>query len=70
MTIGMLMLMLSCVQLFATPWTVTLQAPLSIVFPRQEYWGGVPFPIPRDLPDPGMEPTFPASPTLASRLYH
>ena len=57
MTIGMLMLMLSCVQLFATPWTVTLQAPLSIVFPRQEYWGGVPFPIPRDLPDPGIKPS-------------
>ena len=69
MTIGMLMLMLSCVQLFATPWTVTLQASLSLGFPRQEYWGGVPFPTPGDLPDPGMEPTFPASPTLASRLY-
>ena len=66
----MLMLMLSCVQLFATPWTVTLQAPLSMGFLRQEYWGGVPFPTPGNLPDSGMEPTFPASPTLASRLYH
>ena len=69
MTIGMLMLMLSCVQLFETPWIITLQAPLSMGFPRQECWGGVPFPTPGDLPDPGMEPTFPASPTLASRLY-
>ena len=42
---------------FATPWIVAHQAPLSIVFPRQEYWGGLPFPYPEDLPDPGIEPT-------------
>ena len=51
---------LSRVQLFATPWTVTYQAPLSIVFSRQEYWSGLPFPSPRDLPDPGIEPGSPA----------
>ena len=45
----------SCVQLFATPWTVAYQAPLSMVFSRQEYWSGLPFPSPGDLPDPGIE---------------
>ena len=38
---------------FATPWTVARQLPLSMGFPRQEYWGGVPIPSPGDLPDPG-----------------
>ena len=55
--------MLSCfsrVQLFAIPWTVTLQAPLSMGFSRQEYWSGVPFPLPGDLPDTGIEPRSPA----------
>ena len=40
----------------ATPWTVACQAPLSMGFPREEYWNGLPFPFPRDLPDPGVEP--------------
>ena len=40
----------------ATPWTVARQAPLSMGFPRQEYWSGLPFPSPGDLPDPGFEP--------------
>ena len=40
----------------STPWTVALQAPLSRGFPRQEYWGGLPFPLPGDLPDPGIDP--------------
>ena len=40
----------------ATPWTVACQAPLSVVFSRQEYWSGLPFPPPGDLPDPGIEP--------------
>ena len=53
---------LSCVRLFATLWTVACQAPLSVGFSRQEYWSGLPFPIPRDLPDPRIEPT--------SRLLH
>ena len=43
---------------FATPWTVAQQVPLSIGFPRQEYWSGLPFSSPRDLPDPGIELTF------------
>ena len=44
----------------ATPWTVACQAPLSMGFFRQEYWNGLPFPSPRDHPDPGIEPTSPA----------
>ena len=55
---------LSCVQLFATPWTVACQAPLPMGFSRQEYWSGLPFPAPGDLPDPGIEPTSPVSPVL------
>ena len=51
----------SCVRLFATPWTVAYQAPLSMGFSRQEYWSGLPFPSPGDLPKPGIEP---GSPTL------
>ena len=42
------------------PWTVTLQAPLSMGFPRQEYWSGFPFPSPGELPDPGIKPGSPA----------
>ena len=45
---------------FATPWTVVHQAPLSIGFPRQESWSGLPFPSPGDLPIPGTEPKSPA----------
>ena len=44
---------LSCVQFFTTPWTVAYQAPLSMGFSRQEYWSGLPFPSPGDLPNPG-----------------
>ena len=47
---------LSRVRLFATQWTVAHQAPPSMGFSRQEYWSGVPFPSPGDLPDPGIEP--------------
>ena len=49
----------SCVRLFATPWTITFQAPLSVGFPRQEYQSGLPFPSPGDLPNPGTESMFP-----------
>ena len=49
----MCVFVLSCVQLFSTPWTVIHQAPLSTEFPRQEYWSGLPFPPPRDLPKEG-----------------
>ena len=52
---------LSRVRLFATPWTVAYQAPPSMEFPRQEYWNGLPFPSPGDLPNPGIEPRSPAS---------
>ena len=51
---------LSRVRLFATPWTVTYQAPSSMGFSRQEYQSGLPFPSPEDLPDPGIEPRSPA----------
>ena len=51
---------LSRVRLFATPWTVAHRAPPSMGFSRQEYWSGLPFPSPGDLPDPGMEPRSPA----------
>ena len=47
---------LSCIQLLATPWTVAHQSPLSMGFPMQEYWNGLPFPPPGDLPDSGIEP--------------
>ena len=45
---------------FVTPWTAACQAPLSMEFPRQEYWSGFPFPFPGDLPNPGIEPESPA----------
>ena len=48
------------VWLFAIPWTIAHQAPLSVEFSRQEYWGGLPFPFPGNLPDPGIKPRFPA----------
>ena len=44
----------------ATQWTVAHQAPLSMGWPRQEHWSGLPFPSPEDLPDPGIEPWSPA----------
>ena len=43
-----------------TPWTVACQAPLSMGFPRQEYWSGLPLPSPGDLPDPRVDPESPA----------
>ena len=46
--------------LFATPWTVAHQAPLSMGFSQQEFWSGLPFPSPGNLPDPGIKPMFPA----------
>ena len=56
---------LSRVRLFANPWMVTYQAPRSTGFSRQEYWSGLPFPFPGDLPNPGIEPTSPALQTDA-----
>ena len=52
--------LLSCVLLFATPWTVAFQVPQSMEFSRQLYWSGLPFPSPGDLPNPGIEPRSPA----------
>ena len=51
---------LSRVRLFETPWAVVYQAPLFMGFSRQEYWNGLPFLSPRDLPNPGIEPRSPA----------
>ena len=61
---------LSRVQLFVTPWTVAHQAPLSMGFPRQEYWSGLPFPSPGDLTEPGIKPESPESPALAGRFFN
>ena len=61
---------LSRVQLFATPWTVACQAPLSMGFSRQERWSGLLFPSPGDLSNPSIEPTSPASPGLAGRFFY
>ena len=52
--------LLRCVRLFATPWTVTYQAPPTMGFSRQEYWSGLPFPSPGDFPNPGIESRSPA----------
>ena len=54
----------------AISWTVARQAPLSMGFPRHEYWSGLPFPPPGDLPDPGIEPESPASPEKATPLQY
>ena len=51
---------LSCIRLYATPWTVAYQAPQSVEFSRREYWSGLPFPSPGDLPDPGIKPRSPS----------
>ena len=51
------------------PWTVAGQAPLSMGFSRQEYWIGLPFPTPGDLPDPGIEPISLMSPALAGGFF-
>ena len=53
--------LLSCVHLFAIPWTIAYQVPLSMGFSRQEHWSVLPFPSPGDIPDPEIEPL---SPTL------
>ena len=59
----------SVVSDFVTPWTAARQAPLSMGFSRQEYWSGLPFPPPGDLPDPGMEPMSLASPASAGGFF-
>ena len=61
-------LLQSCLTL-CDPWTVACQAPLSKGFSRQEHWSGLPFSSPGDLPNPGIEPTSLASPTLTGRFF-
>ena len=61
--------LLSGVHRFVTSWTVTHQAPLSMGFPRQEYWSGLLFPPPGNLPDPGNEPMSLQSPVLAGMFF-
>jgi len=61
--------LLSCVGLSVTSWTVARQAPLSVGFSRQEYWGGLSCPLPGDPPDPGIKPKSLASPTLAGKFF-
>ena len=56
-------------KLCPTPWTVALQVPLSMGFPRQEYWSEFPFLTPGDLSDPGIQPKNPSSPALAGRFF-
>ena len=57
------------VLIFVTPWTGAYQAPLSMRFPRQEYWSGLPFSTPRDLPGPGTECVSPAFPASVGRFF-
>ena len=54
---------------FATLWTVVHQVLLSMGFPRQEYWNGLPYPPPGDLPNPGIKPELPVSPALSGRFF-
>ena len=61
---------LSRVRLFATPWTVAHQAPSPMEFSRQEYWSGLPYPSPGNLPDPGIEPRSPALQADSLHLSH
>ena len=60
---------LSRVWLFAPPWTVAHEAPLTMGFPRQIYWSGLPFPSPGDLPDPGIEPMSLMFPAFSGRFF-
>ena len=66
---GCMLSRLSPVGLFATLWTVALQAPLSMGFSRQEYGSGLPYPLPEDLPNPGIEPESLMYPTLAGGCF-
>ena len=59
----------SGIQVFATPWAVVHQAPLSMGFFTQEYWSGLPCPSPGDLPDPGIEPVSLMSPASAGVFF-
>ena len=60
---------LNHLRFFVTSWTIVPQAPLSMGFPRQEYWSGLPFPSPGNLLNPGIEPASPASPAMAGGFF-
>ena len=62
--------LLSCIRLLANPWTVAHESSVSMAFSRQEYWSGLPFPMPGDLPDPGIKPTSPALQADSLLLSH
>ena len=62
--------LLSCVQLFETPWTVAQQPPLSMGLFQQEFWTGLPFPSPGDLPNPGIKARSPALQQTIYQLSH
>ena len=68
-SLGLLLVLLSHVQLFASPWTVARQAPLPMEFSRHKYWSGLPFPTPGDLSDPGTDPMPLASLALADGFF-
>ena len=70
MALGIHAQSLSRVQHFATPWTITRQAPLSMGFSRQEYGSGLPFPPPGVRPNPGIEPTSAMPPVSAGELFN
>ena len=59
----------ACVCVWTTPMDCTSQTPLSMEFSRQQYWSGLPFPPPEDLPNPGIEPVSLASPALADKFF-
>ena len=59
----------SHIQLFATPWSIASQAPLSMGFSSQEYWSGLPCPSPRNPPNPGIKPMSLVSPALGGRFF-
>ena len=65
----LLCLVTSVVSDSVTLWTVACQAPLSVEFSRKEYWNGLPFPPPGDLPEPGIKPMSLMSPALAGGLF-
>ena len=69
LTSALYVLVLSNVQLFVTLWTIAHQVSRSMEFSRQEYWSGLPFLSPMDLPNPGIEPASPAFPVLAGRFF-
>ena len=60
---------LNRVQIFATPWTIAHQVLLSMGFPRKEYWSGLPFPPPEDLPNPGIKPMSLVAPALVGKFF-